>query len=383
MNERLLGDASNALYAASGSASGTDGGYLIFGREGALLAQPFDAEQRRFTGELFPVAAQVGLALGVRGSTSRLNFSVSDTGVLVFDPLPDRQRNQLVWVDRGGRKTVSLDGMDKARMVRLSPDDKRFVVSRYGSNVDLWLSDVTGENVTPFTFDPGSDQFPVWSPDGSRIVWASNREGIYHLYERAANGAGQDALLLKSDYFKFPTDWSRDGRFILYREINPKTKYDVWVLPVGPQTVAQSPFPILQTEANETAATFSPDGQWIAYNSDESGRYEVFVKSFPGGEGKRQVSTGGGIGPLWRGDGKELFYQAPDGKLMAVAVKVGTSFETGTPAPLFEFRASANVITPYYDVTRDGRRFLLSTVVETEPNAPLTVVVNWAAEAPK
>jgi eukaryotic-like serine/threonine-protein kinase len=242
------------------------------------------------------------------------------------------------------------------------------------------LSNVTGGNVTRFTFDPANDQFPVWSQDGSRIAWGSNREGVFHLYERAASGAGQDALLLKSDYVKFPTDWSRDGRFIIYREINPKTKYDVWVLPVGRQTGDQKPFPLLQTEANEAAAVLSPDGQWIAYSSDESGRYEVYVQSFPGGGGKRQLSTGGGIGPLWRGDGKELFYHAPDGKLIAVAVKGGASFEAGVPAPLFEFRAGGNVITPYYDVTQDGQKFLLSTIVETEAVAPLTVVVNWTAE---
>jgi eukaryotic-like serine/threonine-protein kinase len=383
VNERLLGDDPNAVYAASGRASGIDGGYLLFGREGALMAQPFDTARRQLTGEPFPVAGQVGTALGGTVSIRRRNFSVSDTGVLVFDPLPDRQRNLLVWVDRGGRKTGTLDGMDKVAMLRLSPDDKRFVVHRFEKNTDLWLSGVTGGNVTRFTFDPANDQFPVWSPDGSRIAWGSNREGAFNLYEKAASGAGQDGLLLKSDYIKFPTDWSRDGRFIIYREVNPKTKYDVWVLPVGPQAGDRKPFPFLRTEANEAAAVLSPDGQWIAYSSDESGRYEVYVQSFPGGGGIRQVSTGGGIGPLWRGDGKELFYHAPDGKLMAVAVKGGASFEAGMPAPLFEFRAGGNVITPYYDVTSDGQRFLLSTIVETEAAAPLTVVVNWAAEAKK
>lgn len=152
------------------------------------------------------------------------------------------------------------------------------------------------------------------------------------------------------------------------------------VLPVGPLAGDQKPFPFLQTEANETAAVLSPDGQWMAYISDESGRYEVYVQSFPAGGGKRQISTTGGIGPHWRGDGKELFYHAPDGKLMAVAVKGGASFESGAPVALFEFRPGGNVITPYYAVTRDGQRFLLSTIVETEPNAPLTVVLNWTAE---
>jgi eukaryotic-like serine/threonine-protein kinase len=380
MNERLLADGSKSVYAASGGASNSAGGHVLFGREGALMAQPFDAEQRRLTGEPFTIAEHVRTALGNQPSATVVypSFSVSDTGTMVYDPLPDRQRNQLVWVDRGGRRTGSLDGIDKARNPRLSPDDRRFAVARDGNNVDLWLSDVTGGNVTRFTFDPANDQYPVWSPDGSRIVWASSREGIYHLYQKAANLSGQDELLLKSDHYKFPTDWSRDGRFIIYRELDPKTKQDVWVLPLGPQTTALASFPFLRTEANEAAAVLSPDGNWIAYNSDESGKYEVYVQSFSGGGGKRQVSTGGGLGPRWRGDGKELFYHAADGRLMAVPVKIGAGFDAGTAAPLFEFRAGGNLITPYYDVTRDGQKFLLATIVESVSNAPLTVVVNWA-----
>jgi len=183
--------------------------------------------------------------------------------------------------------------------------------------------------------------------------------------------------LLKSDNFKLPTDWSRDGRYLIYREIDAKTKYDLWVLPLDGK---QQPFPFLQTEANEAAAALSPDGQWLAYASDESGNYAVYIQSFPSGGGKRQMSTGGGIGPQWRGDGKELYYHGPDGKLMAAPVTSGTSLEVGTPVALFEFRAGGNLITPYYSVTRDGQRFLLSTIVETEAAAPLTVVVNWTAE---
>src|SRR5262245_62593771 len=157
-------------------------------------------------------------------------------------------------------------------------------------------------------------------------------------------------------------------------------KNDIWVLPLfGDRT----PFVFLQTEFNETAGALSPDGRWIAYNSDATGRYEIYVESFPGHSGRRQITTTGGIGPLWRGDGKELFYHAPDGKLMAAPVTSGTNLEVGSPAPLFEFRASGPIITPYYSVNRDGQRFLLSMIVETEPNAPLTVVANWAAGVKK
>ena len=147
---------------------------------------------------------------------------------------------------------------------RLSPDDKRVAVSRsdFQTTNDLWLADATGGNLTRFTFDLANDVFPVWSPDGSRIAWSSNREGLYHLYQKAASGAGQDTLLLKSKNFIFPTDWSRDGRYLIYREIDPKTNYDVWVLPLDGK---QQPFPVLQTEANEAAAVLSPDGQWLAY----------------------------------------------------------------------------------------------------------------------
>jgi eukaryotic-like serine/threonine-protein kinase len=383
---RLLGGDSNAVYAPSGSG----GGLLLFGHEGALLAQPFDPVARQFTGEQFPVTERVGTVFdGTAAGISRLIVSASDNGVLIFDPFPNRQRNQLIWVDRGGTQIRSPERADNVfSSPRLSVDDQRFVISRFdpqtGHN-DIWLSDEAGGNATPFTFDPANDIFPVWSPDRSRIVWSSNREGPYNLYQKAASGAGQDVLLFKSDYYKFPTDWSRNGRFIIYRQIDPKTKYDVWVLPVngtvGPISGVQQPFPFLQTAANEAAATLSPDGQWIAYSSDESGRYEVYVQSFPGGGSKRKVSTGGGIGPHWRDDGKELFYHAPDGKLMAVEVKVGASFAARTPVPLFEFRVGGNVITPYYCVTSDGQRFLLSTIVETQAAAPLTVVVNWMAEA--
>jgi hypothetical protein len=188
--------------------------------------------------------------------------------------------------------------------------------------------------------------------------------------------------LLKSDYGKIPTDWSRDGRFIIYRQNESKTKWDVWFLPVTGSGEAK-PFPVVRTEASEIAGTLSPDGRWLAYASDVSGRYEVYVQSFPEGGGKRQVSTDGGSGLCWRRDGRELFYHAGDGKLMAVPVSSGESLEVGAAVALFEFRGGTIGVNAPYVVTADGQHFLINAVVETEPNAPLTVVVNWAAEAKK
>ena len=377
VEQRLLSDDSNATYAKSS----TGKGYLLFGREGALLAQPFDAQTRQLSGEPVLVAARVATLLGTVTNFRYGSFSVSETGMLVFDPQPLRQRSQVLSVDRSGRKINALEGLDNVNVIRLAPDDRRFAMARISQengNNDVWLSDVAGVIPTRFTFDPGNDIFMVWSPNGNRLVWCSNRSGVFNLYEKEASGVGQDRLLLQSESPNFPTDWSHDGRYIIYRQSNLQTKHDIWAFPLFNE---RKPFPVLQTEANEAAATLSPDGRWLAYSSDETGRYEVYVQSFPGGGGIRQVSTAGGMGPLWRGDGKELYFHAPDGKLLAAPITSGVSLEVGMPATLFEFRAAGNLITPYYSVTRDGQRFLLNTIMETETNAPLTVVVNWTAEA--
>ena len=239
---------------------------------------------------------------------------------------------------------------------------------------------MSGANATRFTFDPSNDIAPVWSPDGSRIVWAAWREdGLNRLYQKAANGAGQEEPLFNVN--GTPADWSRDGRFIIYNQTDPKTKVDVWILPLDGE---QKPFPFLQTEAYESGARLSPDGRWLAYVSDESGKFEVYVQRFPSRGDKRQVSTGGGGGPHWRRDGKELFYYATDGKLMALPVGSGESFEMGAAVALFEFRSgSGSPSAAPYTVTGDGQRFLVNAIVDAEPRAPLTVVVNWAAGVKK
>jgi Tol biopolymer transport system component len=382
LKQRLLDNVTVIKYLAAVPSDTTYGaGWMLFERDGALLARPFDTSQLDFTGELFLLSDKVGSDVV---SLYYPTFSVSDTGVLVFDPSHKRQRRQYRWVDRRGQLINSLDVPAGLYNSWLSPDEKRFIADRLDPQTDtydIWLCDVSGINARRFSIDPASDFCPIWSPDGSRIVWISNRDGITNLYQKAASGAGEDTLLLKSESPKLPTDWSQDGRFIIYRQYDPKTKWDVWFLPV---TGSGEGVPVVRTEANEVAATLSPDGQWLAYSSDVSGQFEVWVQSFPGGGGKRQVSTGGGTGPRWRRNGWELFYYAGDGKTMAAPVRSGESLEVGAMVPLFEFRAGTlqATITPYA-VTADGQRFLINAVVDTEPNAPLTVVVNWTADLKK
>jgi serine/threonine protein kinase len=371
----LVGDDSQPGYMRSPDGAG---GYLLFAREGLLLAQPFDTDKPQLTGEPFTVAE-----LGASGpNVSRPSFSLSENGVLVFDPSGNTQTGQLIWVDRRGNQVGSLNVMGSASRPALSPDEKRFVIDRidpHTGNTDLWLYDATGENATRFTFDSANDSFPIWSPDGSRIVWASTRGGPFNLYQKAASGAGLDELLLKSDNDAIPNDWSADGRLIVYSAPDPKTRFDVWVLPLSGD---QRPFSFNATPAGESAGKLSPDGRWIAYTSNESGTSEVYVQSFPSGGGKRQISTNGGAGPQWRGDGRELFYYARDGKLMAVTVRSGATFEAGAPLKLFEFRSGSTTIVtlPPYTVTADGQRFLINSIVETQVSAPLTVIVNWAPQ---
>ncbi|MGE0101224.1 MAG: protein kinase [Blastocatellales bacterium] len=375
LQERLLGDSSNAAFAPSGRSSN---GNLIFVREGILMAQSFDAAQRRLAGEPFTVADRIGEAsVGTLGVT-QWNFSVSDNCLLVFDAIPSRQSNKLVWVDRNGTRSILSDTLNQAFTPKLSPDDKRIALTVGGINTDVWLIDANGANAKRFTFESFVEQIPLWSPDGSRVIWSANPNGRFDLYQKSANGAGQAELLYQSKYFKFLSDWSRDRRFIFFREISPKTKFDIWYLDLSDGMNKPKPFPYLETPANEIGSVLSPNGRWLAYASDESGKFEIYVQTFPQLGGKQQISTAGGYAPRWGGDGKELFYHAPDGKLIAVPVLEGATLEKGAPASLFEFRTGGNVANTYYDVTRDGQRFLVSTIVESQVATPLTLVMNWA-----
>jgi Tol biopolymer transport system component len=229
---------------------------------------------------------------------------------------------------------------------------------------------------TRFTFDPAIQSESIWSPDGSRVVFTSNRKGHFDLYQNASDGSGTEALLLEDNLDKYPESWSPDGRFILYGSNGGPTGNDLYVLSL---TGDRKPVPFLKTQFNEFSGRFSPDGRWVAYRSNESGMYEIYVAPFPGPGGKRQISTAGGNWPRWRRDGTEIFYFAPDNKLMVAAVNgKGSSFEVGAVKPLFDTHEWPGTRYPY-DVTADGQRFLVNTVPGQASSAPITVVVNWTA----
>jgi serine/threonine protein kinase len=373
---RLLGDISSAAYAAGP----TGQGYLLFVREGTLMAQPLDAARATATGEAFPVAEKVGINTASATATARGAFSVSGNGMLVYDSSASSGQSQLEWMDRGGKRLATVGELGNVSSPSLSPDGKQVAVSQLdarNTTGDIWLHDLARGIPTRFTFDPRRDVAPVWSPDGSRIAFASDRENVNNLYQKSASGAGQEELLLKSGNLKVPTDWSPDGRSLLYTEMDPKTRLDVWVLPMEGD---RKPVAVIRTEFSERDGAFSPDGRWIAYISDESGRNEIYVQPYPATGAKWQVSKNGGHWPRWRRDGKELFWLGPEGTMMAAAVSAGRTFQSGIVAPLFE----TGITRPLerYSASPDGQRFLLPMPVEERTgSSSATVVQNWLAGA--
>jgi serine/threonine protein kinase len=368
-NRRLLNISNSiAMYAAPG--------YLLFRREATLMGQAFDLNKLQLSGEPFPVAEQVGFDL----STFQTYFSASQTGVLAYS-VATGGKTQLTWMDRTG-KEIGLVGQP-ANYIRpaLSPDGKRVAVdgSDIQGNRDIWLLDLANGNPTRFTFDPAQELFAVWSPDGSRVVFGSDRAGPRNLYQKSATGASKEELLLKSDFNAYPVDWSRDGRFIAYVINDPKTKIDVWALPLFGD---QKPFPIANTEASERGAKFSPDGRWLAYVSDESGIPQIYVQSFPASGGKWQVSDSGGYYIAWRHDGKELFYVSAEKKMIAVDIKgEGGNFEVGARKALFDLRIPTfTSAQAQFAVTADGQKFLIVNTFGENKSEPITVALNWTAD---
>ena len=349
--------------------------WVTFVRQGTLVARRLDLALGTLTGDPVTLADRVG------------GFAVSGAGLIAYRAGGGALR-QLRWVDRTG-KVVGVAGGPDANNLQapeFSPDGRRVAIQRTAQNyADLWLLDLFRGGMTRLTFHAAQDITPVWSPDGMRIAFGSDRLGVYDLYQKPSNGAGLEQTLLTSSIGKAPQDWSADGHWLLYYEINPTTGRDLWALDMT--SPDRTPRVVANTAAEEVLAQFSPDGRWVAYQTNESGRFELVVQPFPGAGGKWQVSTSGGVAPRWRADGKELYFLAPDATMMAVPVTAaGPSFEAGTPVALFPARivggGSLAANHPHYAVARDGR-FLIHQPVADAAVAPITLILNWNPEAKK
>jgi Tol biopolymer transport system component len=350
----------------------THPGYLLFARDGALLAQPFDAKTLRIEGDSFQVLDDVRFTK----ADSYASFSHSDHGELAYQTSAAGEYSELAWFTRAGQRLESPVASGNVVDPSLAPDGKRVAVMRWAdATSDIWLFDAARGSSSRLTFDPSIDYAPVWSPDGNTIVFGSNRDGPSDLYQASSSGVGDDKALLKSNAVKRATDWSFDGRLIVYESKDRKTDLDLWTLSVrGDRREA----PYLQTEFAERLGRLAPNGRWMAYVSNESGRDEVYVRPFPLSSGKWQISTAGGTEPRWRRDGQELFYLAADQRLMAVPVQSSSRLEHGVPRMLFEARMIQDK-TWGYDVTPDGQRFVVGLAVGGSPPAPINIVLNWAA----
>ena len=370
---RLLVALSKGMYA--------EPGYLLFHREGTLIAQPFDANRLELTGE------PVSIADHVANNSAQAAFAVSQDGVLVYRTGGAAASSQFVWFDRAGKPLGSVgEPGGYAPYFDLSPDGKLIAVSQRKSSDsagDIWLIDAGRGALTRFTFDSpvttDGQRDVVWSPDGRRLAFSSFTKGNRDVVVKNASGLGEETPLLDSPNREVLEDWSKDGRYIAYgldSGPNGTPAQDLYVLPLFGD---RKPIPIVQSPFQENEAHFSFDGKWLAYASNESGGFQAYVMSFPALNQKRQVSTNGGSQPQWRRDGKELYYLAPDGKLMAVDITGGATIDSGTPRELFDTELTLSPLQDQYRVTPNGQRFLvLKPVTEATPT-PITVVVNWAA----
>jgi len=340
-------------------------GYLIFVREGSIVAQPFDAKGLSVSGEPKLLVEQIPYF----DPTGFSEFSVSDTGVLVYQA--DNSLAKLAWFDRGGHELGRIGSPDRFQSARLSPDGKQMAVAVSGaqsSSADIWIYDLNGGR-NRFVSEPTDDSNPIWSPDGRRIAYfGSTGKSTLRIKDVSdASGTGESPI---PEGFIGPTDWSRDGRYLIYDLNDPTVQRDLWILPLGG---TQKPFPFLQTKASEWDAKFSPNGRFVVFNSDESGTDEVYVSRFDKPSEKIRVSSAGGIQPHWRPDGRELFYISAAGEMMAVAFAGDAEApKLGTPTALFP----ATELKDYDVVAPDGQRFLVVTGTESQ-SAPIHVMLNW------
>ena len=351
-------------------------GYLLYINNGALLAQAFDPKSLELSGEAAQVVADVGTVSGGYAS-----FSASESGVLAYRTFGALSA-QFAWFDRNGKNLGSVGESGSYTEFTLSPDEKRAAVKKAftaGGDTDIWLLELSRGIFSRLSPDPSPKSEAHWSPDGRQLTFRTvqkNRNGIY----RRTLDTGEEELLLESASNETPTpkDWSRDGRFIVWIDIS--TQQDLRLLPLFGDRKSKL---LTETPSREERPQFSPDVRWIAYNSDESGNWEVYVQPFPGPGEKVRISTNGGVQANWRADGRELFYQTLDGSLMAAPLKPGTKVEAGIPRPLFRTPIVVDPVRHQYAVSADGQRFLVLAPVGGQATAPITIVQNWTAALKK
>jgi predicted Ser/Thr protein kinase len=348
-------------------------GHLIYAQGTTLMAVPFDPDRLEIKGSAVPVVEGVA----VSQVTGAAQYGISATGSLAYvsAALTTAQR-RLVWVNRNGTEQPLPPPAQAYRYARLSPDGRRIAVE---SDSQIWIYDLARDTFTRLTFEGTTNQGPVWTPDGKRITVDSNKEGTANLFWQLADGSGGLERLAPGQYAQIPRSWSPDGQILAFHENNPTTGKDIWVLRLSDHKAE----PFLRTPFNEGGPVFSPDGHWLAYISDESGRPEIYVKPYPGPGGKWQISTEGGSEPAWNHNGRELFFRSGS-KMMAVEVTTLPTFSAGKPKLLFEGQyvpVQAGLMSTAYDVSPDGQRFLMIKAGE-QAQAPsqINVVLNWFEE---
>ncbi len=361
-------------------------GLLLFVKDRTLMVQEFDARALRLEGSAVPLAADVAMHPALRGAA----FWLSDTGLMAYRAGRALDRVKLVWRSRDGKMIREGAPEDSWTTLRLSPDGSRVALGRrdIGDPSDIWILDVERSVRTRFTFDPQADTCAVWSPDGRQLAFTSSRSGVAQIYRKDSNGAGGEEQLSDGPEAKCLTDWSRDGRWLLYNGQHGNTT-DIFALPLDEEH--RKPVPVIASPFLELDGQFSPDGEWVAYTSDESGRQEVHVRAFSGSaidrRGQWQVSNEGGRAPRWRGDGQEIFYLSLEGtKLMAAGIQLNAeSAQVGLPQELFPISAPSDLGDNRFpwDVSADGQRFILEQATGSENVSPLNVIVNWQAKLKK
>ncbi len=348
-------------------------GQLLYVKEGTLVAQAFDPSAMKIRGEPVPVAEKIGM-----NANGQSDFSVSDNGVLVYRGGASNE-DRLVWVDRNGKELSEVDKPGQYEATALSPDGARLAIemraARSGKNA-VWIRDLARGVTSRLTFDDSSGSSPVWSPDGTRVLFSSDRSGTPSLFEKSAAGTGSDKEVWECGETLLANDWSRDGKFLAVNRLTAKTSFDIWIVPMDG---SGKPFAFVQSPFVDVLPVFSPDGRYVAYMSNETGRFEIYVQQFPGPGGKWQVSASGGLEPHWSADGKTVYFRSPDSKVMSVGVETGATFTAGVPQPLFGTLFQPGQKRNSFLVTPDGQKFLILASVGKDRIAPMTVVLNWTS----